>query len=72
MNELNIARIIGNTVVAFATTAIAINIAGEPTLIAAAFYSAFMVALLAFGKEMQDEGKNECGPEGKLNKLLLF
>jgi len=72
MHAWNWARITGNTIAVFATAAIAINLAGAPQAILAAFYAAGMTALLAFAKELQEEGKqdDEC-PSG-LAGLLLF
>ena len=66
------ARIIGNTLMAFAITAISINITGEPSAMIAAFYVAFITAVIAFAKEMQNEGKDECEPPSKLGNLLVF
>lgn len=65
------ARIIGNTIAAFCTVAIAININGTPDALAAAFYAAGITALLAFAKEMQQQGQEE-GGKTKLASLLLF
>ena len=72
MQVWNWARIIGNTITTFALSAIAVNLAGAPQEIAIAFYTAGMTALLAFGKELQDEGKDECAPPSTLSQVLLF
>jgi len=72
--ELNWAKIVGNTISAFALTAIGINLAGAPDAVVGAFYVAIMTGLLAFAKEMQDEGRKEEEPfcESSLNKVLLL
>jgi len=75
MDFRSISRILGNTLAAFATVAIAINVAGTPQELKIAFYAAFMTAMLAFAKELQLEGQtpeqqNTCPTT--LTKVLLF
>lgn len=76
MQAWNWARILGNTIAAFATAAVAINIAGVPQEINVAFYAAAMTAMLAFAKELQAEGMTEeekrlaCKPA--LAQVLIF
>ena len=72
MEPLNWAKILGNTISAFAIVAISINIAGAPNELIAAFYAAGITALLAFAKELQECGKTEEEMPSKIAPLLLF
>lgn len=65
----NWARILGNTISAFAVSAIAINLAGAPEALVSAFYVAVITGLMAFAKELQEEGKET---PSKISNLLLF
>ena len=67
---LNWGKIVGNTIVVFCTAAVAINLAGAPIEIIAAFYAAAITAMLALGKELQDES-NEI-QDLKASPLLLL
>ena len=69
----NWARILGNTLTTFALSAMGIKLAGlDSTALVAAFYIAGMTALLAFGKELQQEGENADNQTSPLKHVLLF
>lgn len=75
MQNMSWARLLGNTLFAFATAAIGINIAGEAQAVKAAFYVAAITAILALAKELQEQAKEEEGAENcttTLKQLLFF
>ena len=66
---MNWVKIIGNVLVAFSTSAIAINIAGINQEVIVAFYVAFMTGILALGKEFIVESGEF--PEEKIKPKII-
>lgn len=70
---MNWNKIIGNTIVAFSTAAIAVNLVGQPQdAILAGFVAAALQACLAMGVSLQDEGQEDGTVTNKANNLVLF
>ncbi len=70
---MNWAKIVGNTIVAFSTAAIAVNLVGAPQdAILAGFIAALLQGFLAMGVSLQDEDKGEGAIPSKANSLVLF